>query len=187
MKLNRSHVTVLFSGGIDSTACIHYYKNLEYKVNGLFINYGQKALFKERIAVNLISGFYNIKTNEIFVNTNLQIKNGIIQGRNVLLLSLALTNFDQKFGLISLGIHSGTQFPDCSKYFITHFQSIVDLYFNGDLIVDCPFIEFSKREIYEYCIKNKVPLENTYSCELGEIQPCGKCSTCKDLTSLYEM
>jgi 7-cyano-7-deazaguanine synthase len=187
MNSFKKQVTVLFSGGIDSTACLHYYKKLNYNVDGLFINYGQLAIEKERIAIRQISDYYSIETEEIFIATQPLIKNGVIQGRNLLLLSIAVMNYTRSSGLISLGIHSGTVFPDCSKEFILNFQGIVDMYFNGSIIIDCPFIDFSKREIYEFCITNKVPLSLTYSCELGKIQPCGKCSSCKDLITLYEI
>lgn len=187
MRSHKKEVMVLFSGGIDSTACIHYYKILNYNVNGLFVNYGQMASDQERIAIKQISDHYSIKTEEIYIETQLLIKNGVTQGRNLLLLSIAVMNYTRSSGLISLGIHSGTVFPDCSKEFVHKFQAILDMYFNGSLIVDCPFIDFSKREIFEFCLTNKVPLKLTYSCELGKIQPCGECSSCIALIKLYEI
>lgn len=187
MKKKEKRALVLFSGGIDSSACIHYYKKLGYIVTGLFVNYGQKAYEQEKLAVESLAEFFNIKIQEIYISSNQMINNGIIQGRNNLLLSIAFMNFQHSNGLISLGIHAGTHYPDCSKEFIQQAQSIVDLYSNGSIIIDCPFIEMNKREIFEYCLNNNIPLNRTYSCENGSKQPCGKCSSCKDLLELYEI
>jgi len=188
MKTENNKVVILFSGGIDSTACISYYQQRNFKVEGLFINYGQKAYKYEKNAVEKISEYFKINTQIIKINAKLIIENGIIQGRNNFLLSVALMNFPYSNGLISLGIHSSTIFPDCSQNFIQKEQEIFDLYSSGNIIIDCPFVNMTKRDIFEFCVINKLPLNLTYSCENGAAkQPCGKCSTCKDLIELYEI
>lgn len=187
MDIKDNKVIVLFSGGIDSTACIHYYKGLGFYVEGLFINYGQKSFKYEKRAVSKLSKHFGISTKIISVTTKPIVNNGIIQGRNNFLLSIALMNFPFSTGLISLGIHSGTKYPDCSKEFVYMTQEIFNLYSSGNISVDAPFIDMSKGEIFEFCKKHNLPLNLTYSCENGSnLQPCGKCSTCKDLMLLYE-
>jgi 7-cyano-7-deazaguanine synthase len=184
----RKEVLVLFSGGIDSTACIYYYKQLGFHVQGLFIDYGQKSSKYERIAIKNLSKYYKIYTQLIRINSKLMIKNGEIQGRNIFLLSVALLNFPYSKGLISLGIHSGTNYFDCSPEFVEKSQEIFDLYSHGNITIDCPFIAMSKEEIFEFCNINKISIKDTYSCEYGsDVQPCGKCLTCKDLMKLYEI
>jgi 7-cyano-7-deazaguanine synthase in queuosine biosynthesis len=37
-------VKVLLSGGIDSSACIHYYQQDHHDVTGVFIDFGQKTV-----------------------------------------------------------------------------------------------------------------------------------------------
>jgi len=188
MKIENKKVIVLFSGGIDSTACISYYLQRNFKVEGLFVNYGQKAYKYEKVAVEKISEYFDINTQTIKINSKLIIENGVIQGRNNFLLSIALMNFQYSNGLISLGIHSGTDLPDCSKDFVQKEQEIFDVYSSGNITIDCPFVDMTKRDIFEFCIINKLPLNLTYSCENGSAkQPCGKCSTCKDLIDLYEI
>lgn len=187
MKIENKKVIILFSGGIDSTACISYYLQHNFDVEGLFINYGQKAYKYEKKAVEQISEYFNINTRTIKINVKPIIEKGIIQGRNNFLLSVALMNFPYSNGLISLGIHSGTDYPDCSKDFLYKEQEIFDLYSFGNILLDCPFVNMTKKEIFEFCRINQVPLNLTYSCENGvSKQPCGKCSTCKDLIVLYE-
>lgn len=173
-------VLVLISGGIDSTACIHYYQQLNYKVTGFFIDYGQPAAKQEKIAVNKISDFFEIDTMLVESNIPLSIKEGFIQGRNLLLIAISLSSFPFKKGIISLGIHSGTEYPDCSQDFVELNQRMLDLYTGGNIILDCPFIDLNKLEIYNYFMQTDVPIEFTYSCEAGTEKPCGVCLSCKD-------
>jgi 7-cyano-7-deazaguanine synthase len=180
------YVLVLLSGGIDSLACINYYRNLNFITEGLFIDYGQKSNQKELDAASKVANYYNILLHKIMINTTLSVKDGFINGRNLLLVSIALTNFPRLRGIISLGIHSGTLYSDCSKEFVLKAQSLIDISSTGGILIDCPFLSLTKHEIYNYCLVNKLPLDLTYSCENGLKQPCGKCNSCKDLFKLYE-
>ena len=175
---------VLFSGGIDSTSCIHYYKELGYNVKGFFINYGQPAALKEQQAIEDLSKLLTIETIQIETNLRPNIEKGLIQGRNYLLISLAFSCFPFSKGIISLGIHSGTKYPDCSENFVKLNQQIIDLYSDGNIVLDCPFISSQKNDIYNYFIKSNIPIELTYSCELGGDTPCGVCLTCLDIKAL---
>ena len=56
----------------------------------------------------------------------------------------------------------------------------------GKITLSAPFVDWTKKQIFDYCRLEKIPLELTYSCELGKNQPCGECSSCKELTALYE-
>lgn len=184
MNEMNKNVLVLFSGGIDSTSCVYYYQKLGYNVKGLFINYGQPAALKEQIAIGNLSKLLKIETIQVETNLLPNIEKGLILGRNYLLLSLALSCYPYKEGIISLGIHSGTKYPDCSTNFVKLNQQIIDLYTNGNIVLDCPFISLQKNDIYNYFINSNIPFELTYSCELGGDTPCGKCLTCMDIKAL---
>lgn len=110
---------------------------------------------------------------------------GYVLGRNAFLLHVALMAFSHPAGIIALGIHSGTRYVDCTAGFLRHMQASFDLYADGRIRVDAPFLNWSKREIWEFCRKIGAPLELTYSCENGADQPCGKCASCQDLEALY--
>jgi len=43
MRKKESPALILLSGGIDSTACVHYYLDQKFDVKAVFIDYGQKA------------------------------------------------------------------------------------------------------------------------------------------------
>lgn len=182
--MKNNNVMVLFSGGIDSTACVKYFLNNKIIPIGLFVDYGQLAAQKEHFASKKIAEYFNIPFKRIVITNSKKFGNGLIMGRNAFLLTLGLMNFDFENGLIALGIHSGTNYKDCNSSFISKMQDIFDEYTDGRIIISAPFIEFVKPEIWHYCKQNKLPLDLTYSCELGKDQPCGECLSCKDLEEL---
>jgi len=110
---------------------------------------------------------------------------GFIRGRNLFLISIAAMANPWKSGLISIGVHKGTNYSDCSMEFIDTVQKTVDIYENGKVAISAPFGSWTKNDIWEYCKKKNVPIEYTYSCELGLKQPCGRCLSCQDLKKLH--
>ena len=174
------------SGGIDSTALIKYYLNLDYKVNGLYINYGQLSNSMEIRAVEKIGEHYGIQVAKSKIDLNKNFKSGEIIGRNLMLLSIALTDFTYDYGTIAIGIHSGTNYSDCTPNFIKTTQESFDIYKDGRVQIEAPFMNMLKSDIWNFCIDQNVPLSLTYSCENGNIKGCGQCLSCKDKESLYE-
>ncbi|MBD2501887.1 7-cyano-7-deazaguanine synthase [Anabaena azotica] len=175
---------LLLSGGIDSSACLHYYLNKGFSVSALFIHYGQISASKEESAATNISKHYNIPIEKIKLTGFKKWAGGYIPGRNAFLLHTALMAFKENTGIISIGIHAGTNYNDCSERFIATMQSSFDIYTDGCIRIGVPFMKWDKRMIWDYCKLNQVPLEITYSCELGQEQPCGQCLSCKDLEAL---
>jgi 7-cyano-7-deazaguanine synthase len=185
MKQNKNYVLALASGGIDSTACINFYKNLNFEVEAIFVDFGQPARKEEYKAITSIAKYYKIDVTRITVTGSLKYKDGLILGRNAFLCFTALMNFQKKNGIIALGIHNGTSYYDCSKNFLEQTQVIFDEYSQSTIKLGTPFLNFNKKEIWDYCNLEKVPLNLSFSCELGKTQPCGICSTCKDLQLIY--
>lgn len=177
-------VLVLLSGGIDSTAMVHFYKTQGNSVSGLFIDFGQISGKREESASELIADFFKIKLYKVKCSGIDTWKSGYIRGRNAFLLHTALMNFPFKRGIIAIGIHSGTNYIDCSHSFALMMQQSFDIYTDGQVNLGTPFIDWKKNEIYCYSQKKGIPLHLTYSCELGKEQPCGECISCKDLEAL---
>lgn len=180
----RLNVLVLLSGGIDSTALIHFYKAQGSNVNGLFIDFGQISGKREKEAAKQIADYFGIELFQLKCTGINRWEAGYIPGRNAFLLYSALMNFPAQNGIIAIGIHSGTNYIDCTFEFVSMIQKSFDLYTDGQINVGTPFMDWKKNEIYYYSQRNKLPLHLTYSCELGELQPCGKCISCKDLEAL---
>lgn len=182
---NKSEVLVLFSGGIDSTACLYYFINNNYKVNGLFINYNQAAVEEEKYATSTICKYFNINLTVINCAGFKRWGEGEILGRNAFLLSTALMAAKDNENLVAVGLHAGALYNDCTIFFVKKMQELFDLYTDGRISIAAPFIDWSKGDIWQYCLNNSIPVDLTYSCENGLKQPCGKCSSCKDLEVLY--
>jgi 7-cyano-7-deazaguanine synthase len=174
---------VLLSGGIDSMACVAYYKAREFEVSALHLTYGQAAAKREAIAARRVARAFDVPLAVTAVD-GLAIGSGKIPGRNALVLTIGLMAFSAECGILSLGIHAGTPYPDCSDLFVSIGQRLIDLYLDGSVQLDAPFLQWSKRDIFDYARDKALPLELTYSCELGIDQPCGRCASCADIEVL---
>ena len=175
---------VLISGGIDSTACADFYLSQGFSVRALFVQYGQLAVQKEGEASQQVCDHYRVPLTVVSCEGLMEKTGGVIRGRNAFLLFTALMEFNAQSGVIAAGIHAGTSYTDCSKRFLASIQVIFDDYTDGRIRVCAPFLDWSKQDIWEYCIDRRVPLDLTYSCELGKNQPCSECLSCRDLESL---
>lgn len=180
----KSKVLLLFSGGIDSTACIQYYLDLGYSIDPLFIKFGQLSENQELKSAQQICTFYQLNLKVLKVETRNTFSTGEIIGRNLMFLANALFNIKDN-EVIVLGVHSGTGYYDCSEDFVNSFNKIICESTNGTARLEAPFVNWNKRQIWEYCQVKKIPIELTYSCEKGKETRCGKCATCRDLNILY--
>jgi len=186
LQSNNLKVAILASGGIDSTACIHFYLQNKDTPTAFFIDYNQTAKQREWNAIKRISEFYKLPLKKYKWQGGLKKEAGLTIGRNALFLIGILMEIKDNFNIVALGIHSGTTYTDCSKEFIKNMQSIFDIYTGGSISIGTPFISWSKADIWKYCLDNEIPVAKTYSCELGLKQPCGKCLSCTDLKALYD-
>lgn len=183
--LPHGRVVVLCSGGIDSSAAIAFFLNQHFQVQPLFCDYGQPAAMQEYNAATAICHYFGLSLSCIRC-TGLSIPDdGYILGRNAFLLSCALMHYPWNSGMVALGIHRGSSYPDCTQGFIETMQAQYDLYTDGCIKIIAPFLQWSKLEIWQFCHSQAVPLKSLYSCERGGIQPCGICLSCKDLEDLY--
>ncbi|NKB37980.1 MAG: tRNA methyl transferase-like protein [Gammaproteobacteria bacterium] len=171
---------VLLSGGIDSTSCIHFLQSQKYDVSSVFVNYGHHANSMEKSRALDIADYFDISHSVIDISSNAKFLSSEIQGRNAFLIFSALMLSGLTQGVIAIGIHSGTDYYDCSELFYNRIQKVVHEYSNGRISLIAPFIKWSKQNIIEYLDENNLPLQSTYSCEIGNTLPCGKCKSCKD-------
>jgi 7-cyano-7-deazaguanine synthase len=178
-------VWVLLSGGIDSSACLEFYKAQRVGLFGFFVDYGQAAAPAERAAARKISGYYRVPLKEAKWLGSRASGPGLIQGRNALLVFAALLEHGDQPGLIAIGIHRGTAYYDCSPGFFGRIRSVVASYTDGRVRLAAPFLRWTKGRIVEFCRSREVPLNLTYSCEKGRQSPCNKCLSCQDRKVLH--
>jgi len=171
---------VLLSGGVDSSCCVAFYRRLGYDVRGVFVDYGQPVNQKEEQSAKAIADHYSISVDIIRCSGPSVDFHGEISGRNAFLVFAALLYVPQLTGLLALGIHAGTEYYDCSEHFAYAVNDILSGYRNGAAVLATPFLNWTKHEVYDFCIEHLVPIQLTWSCEVGPSSPCGRCSSCKD-------
>lgn len=183
-------VTVLSSGGMDSTACLAYYLARGNNVRALWVDYGQPAAAAELAAVQRIAAHYGLPLIKLRVEgLQWRLRGGALleyPGRNLTLAALAL-NAQVEPGLIALGIHAGSEFADCSEGFIGKLDDLVELLSRGRVRLDCPFLHWAKVDIAQWGWQVGVPYHLTYSCERGSIPPCEECLKCQEATEILRV
>jgi 7-cyano-7-deazaguanine synthase len=182
---SNAHVLVLLSGGVDSAACAAFFVERKYHVEAMHLDYGQAAAEMEFNAAHAIAEHYTIKLHYHRLSDPQRKNVGHIVGRNAFLLFAALLEFPWDSGLIGIGIHTGTPYFDCTKDFTERVQRLFDAYSDGRIRISAPFLMWEKPRIWDFCMSSKVPVSLTYSCEAGSREPCGECSSCKDLEVLH--
>ena len=183
-KPKRGRVTVLLSGGIDSSTCVAYFLEQGFKVETVFVSHGQVANTRELQAAKSVCRYFHVPLRIIRLAQSARKGPGLIIGRNAFLVCAAVLEAARNAQIVAIGIHSGTRYRDCTPLFVRQLQSLFDVCTGGSVQISAPFVKWTKRDIWELAIRLKVPLSATYSCERGLRQPCGKCDSCSDLEIL---
>lgn len=179
-KSGSCEAIVLFSGGIDSLACIHLLRSRNLTVSGLFVNYSQAAGKQEELAVAMLSQLLSIQVCHLRMDGFGCFSAGELPGRNSLLISAALFASRRRSCLIGMGIHSGTGYYDCSQQYLDSMNMLVSAQSDGHVSIVAPFLNWTKQDIYDYAIAERLPIAHTYSCENGTHPTCGLCASCRD-------
>jgi 7-cyano-7-deazaguanine synthase len=178
--VKKLHSLVLATGGIDSTACIHFLQKQRFLVRALHIDFGQASATKEREALAEIAHHFGVGANEVVFASSESFGPGEIVGRNAFLIFAGLLYKQLDENLLVMGVHTGTPYFDCSGYFFDSIAKLVAEHTDSKTRVLAPFLNWTKQEIVEYSKLEKIPLQLTYSCERGTDPPCGQCLSCLD-------
>jgi 7-cyano-7-deazaguanine synthase len=171
---------ILLSGGIDSAACARFLNEQGYSVRGLFVDYGQKASEQEKKSAESLSKVLGNALDCVSIVAPTRFGAGEILGRNAFLVCAAMLVRQPRTGVIALGIHSGTAYYDCSTAFAQSIDRLAAEYTDGRVRFLAPFITWSKKDICNYYVGSGLPIELAYSCENGQMPPCGTCLSCRD-------
>ena len=139
----------------------------------------------ERKSFENITKHFQVKKRILELKIPMATRKDELIGRNVFFV-LAAGALGVSPSRISIGIHSDSIYYDCSKDFLNDCQRVLDGYYAGLVKVEAPFIEFTKRDVIEYCKKYDVPLNLTYSCYRQNFPPCGTCPSCLDRLMINE-
>lgn len=176
--------SVLLSGGIDSAACAHFLKSQGMAVEGLFVDYGQKAARLEHIAARAIAEHLSISLSAISCVGPSIHGSGEVIGRNAFLIFSSVVLAGRHAGILAIGIHSGTPYYDCSGAFLSGISCLIGEHTDGKLALIAPFSDWSKKQVFEYFRAAGLPIKATYSCEAGTSEPCAVCNSCRDREAL---
>jgi 7-cyano-7-deazaguanine synthase len=104
-----------------------------------------------------------------------------VPGRNIVFTAIA-TSFAEALGanvIITGWDHEeAVTFPDNSKDFLEAFNQVLKIGSIQDIQIEAPLINFDKKEIVELGLRINAPLELSYSCYMGQEEPCGVCESC---------
>ena len=171
---------VLLSGGIDSAACAHFLGRDGYEVSCIFLDYGQAAAEAESRASKALAERLGFTLSSHKVTPAPTFKKGEIRGRNAFLIMAAFLFSSPSISVIALGVHSGPPYYDCSPAFAKIMDRVLEEYSDGSIRLHMPFLYWTKKNVVDYYRDAGLPMELTYSCEMGHPNPCGRCPSCRD-------
>ncbi len=199
---------VLLSGGLDSATAAAQARADGYDLIALSFRYGQRheteleaarrvvaalAIPEHQvIAVNLAQwgGSSLTDTTQAVPQEGLhpdQIPSTYVPGRNTVFIALALSLAEARGAeAIYLGINAVdySGYPDCRPEYLDAFQHLANL--SSKVGVEgrpprlvAPLVRDRKVDIVRRAIALGVPIRQTWSCYLGDSEPCGRCDSCR--------
>lgn len=197
----------IISGGMDSALCAYLAKKEDYKIIALHFDYKQRTQKKERECFKRICKALKVEKSYILdlsfikdiggnalTDKSISIpKNALhlndlppityVPFRNGIFLSIAGSLAEKEdCESIFLGAveEDGSGYPDCTNAFIQKAQDFIN---EGTskifkIRLQTPLINLNKAQIVALALKEKVPLEFTWSCYESEDEACGECDSC---------
>ena len=196
--LGNDSVLLLYGGGIDSTALLHWLSGTAGRLGAVFFDYGQKANEHEREACEYFCTRYGA---ELFVlPLSMQFlaasaimkgsdkvandpKVNVLDGRNLMLISTAgVLAVEYGYNKLAVGFHQepvARPFPDASPEFLASVNTTLKQSFIADLEVIAPFKDMSRQDIFALAeFSDKDILRRAHTCYEGVKGGCGTCSHC---------
>ena len=175
----RPVVTVLMSGGVESTTLAAWYKRRRYDVVGLFVDYGQPWMTEEVATMN-VARYLDIQLVKFKMNAlpgihmgedDSEYSMGFVGMRNPILISIAMNfSFAAGYKLVGLGVEKSVH-PDCSPEFVDRFNFMTESAF-GDAVnmpvLTTPFVDMTKSEVVREAKKVHAPMHLTWSCMIDD-------------------
>jgi 7-cyano-7-deazaguanine synthase len=208
---------LIFSGGIDSTTLLYKLLDEGKEVSTVTFNYGQRhrpeleaahtilQLLKLRgqgLNLNQAPGFNEFMRGSSQVDTRIAVPEGhyadpsmkttVVPNRNMVMLALAAAYcVSHDIHQLSYAAHAGDHaiYPDCRPAFVTAMDTALAqaLYAEQSVVLDTPFLTWSKANIVEWGHVHDVPFQLTYSCYNGRPHHCGRCGTCVERREAFRL
>lgn len=212
-KKEYKKVLVVLSGGIDSTTVLYHAVKLygNDNVEAISFNYGSKHNEKELKCAKWHTAKLGVKHKIIELDFNKwgfksdllisggeipeghyeaeNMKSTVVPFRNGIMTAITAGYADSiKADVIMLGNHSGDHhiYKDCRYEFTQAMNLAVFLGTDNEVIVESPFVNWTKTDIVKYGYELGVPYEHTWSCYKGGEKHCGKCGTCTERKEAFQ-
>lgn len=202
---------VLFSGGLDSTVVLARALEAGHcKVYPLFFSYGQRNIIEHDKALSLlasaparvailksvtIEAYCQLVPKHPYLRYDTPVEtllNGGVALPNRLMVFVSLAAV-YAFRVKATSIYIGVQNEPGSAEGRVHdtSQGLVDALewvLRGSVAegypymkLRAPLVDMSKAQILAEARERGIRVEDTYSCHLGKLTPCGKCSSCQSI------
>jgi 7-cyano-7-deazaguanine synthase len=107
----------------------------------------------------------------------------VVPNRNALMLTAAFALASGRgLSRVAAAVHGGDHFvyPDCRPGFVDAFQAMQDQALDGlgRVLLDTPFLHWTKTDIAAEAGRLDVPVAESWSCYKGGDRHCGRCGTC---------
>ncbi len=193
-----SNIVSLMSGGVDSSLMVKILKDEGINQNMLYVDLGHPAADQEWKSCRTIARYFDL-TEPMRVDfrnyskvlgqfgfdfNKVALERYLYPGRNLMLLWVAsFVAFANEYNGVAIGLNRPgfPHFPDQIPEFIVNTEYAVSSAFGSKISIKAPLIELDKTEIIHIAVKNGVPLDLTYSCQIGEETYCGNCISCVDI------
>ncbi len=196
---------ILVSGGMDSAVAAAIAMEKHPQVMFIHFNYGQLTEKKEEQCFHSLAEYYGIQHKQIISFDFLkqlghssltdpamaipkntlhahEIPSTYVPFRNGIFLSysVALAEVMQATHIYIAAVETDSSgYPDCRAEFYQAFNQALRVgTVQGNLTIETPLVQLSKKEIVEWGIRLRVPFKLTWSCYQNEDQPCGQCDSC---------
>ncbi|WPX40230.1 7-cyano-7-deazaguanine synthase QueC [Akkermansia sp. N21116] len=203
--MDRQQVTVLLSGGLDSSVALHWASRYHNVRLALSFHYGSKHAVHELECARLQADSLDIEHRVIDISAiSRHLKSALLEGgdpipdgnydesnmiqtvvpfRNGIFLSIAagIAESMESTALV-IAAHAGdhTIYPDCREEFMKAMSDAIRLGTYAGMEILRPFIEYSKGDIVRTGHDLGVDFSKTYSCYKGGDIHCGTCGTCME-------
>jgi 7-cyano-7-deazaguanine synthase len=204
---NKSPAIVLVSGGMDSLVVTGIAHEQHEQIALLHIKYGQKTAQKEEECFHKIADHYHVPKNlrkiidisflkeiggssltdekievSLFNQNQTGIPSSYVPFRNTHIISIAVSWAEilgAKRIFIGANEEDSPGYPDCRPAYYAAFNVLIRLGTKeGDIKIETPVIDLTKKEIVRRGINLNVPFEFTWSCYASGNFACGVCDSC---------
>ena len=181
--MSNNKALVMISGGIDSAVALFWAKSVGLECEGLTFIYPNQAE-PEKKAIDFICNETRTKLYSVkhpLVKGDKGNFRDIFSPDNLLYYSIAvsLARINEKNYVVGGQNKEDLEdSQDATADFYTHFNSMLKTGYGNQVEIIQPFIQMMKEEVVKLGLKLGVPLENTWSCQDTEPDPCITCSSC---------